>query len=54
MDQEPTTPRLFDLRGNTALMTGASGYLGGAMARALAEAGSRVVVTSRNRCYFSS
>ena len=47
MDQESTTPRLFDLRGNTALVTGASGYLGGAMARALAEAGSRVSVAKK-------
>ena len=34
--------------GKTSLVTGASGYLGGAMARALAEAGSRVAVTSRD------
>jgi gluconate 5-dehydrogenase len=44
---EPTIQELFDLSGTTSLVTGASGYLGGAMARALAEAGSRVVVTSR-------
>ncbi len=47
-DHEPTIQELFDLSGKTSLVTGASGYLGGAMARALAEAGSRVVVTSRD------
>lgn len=46
--REPTIQRLFDLSGKTSLITGASGYLGGAMARALAEAGSRLVVTSRD------
>jgi NAD(P)-dependent dehydrogenase (short-subunit alcohol dehydrogenase family) len=46
-DREPTVRELFDLSGKTSVVTGASGYLGGAMARALAEAGSRVVVTSR-------
>jgi len=39
---------LFDLSGKTALITGASGYLGSAMASALAEAGCRLVVTSRD------
>jgi len=47
-DREPTIQELFDLSGKTSLVTGASGYLGGAMARALAEAGSRVAVTSRD------
>ncbi len=47
-DQEPTVQELFDLSGKTALVTGASGYLGRAMSRALAEAGSRVVVSSRD------
>ena len=47
-DHEPTIRELFDLSDKTSLITGASGYLGGAMARALAEAGSRVVVTSRD------
>lgn len=47
-DREPTVQELFDLSGKTSLISGASGYLGGAMARALAEAGSRVVVTSRD------
>jgi len=45
---EKTVEKLFDLKGKTCLITGASGYLGGAMARALAEAGGRVVVTSRD------
>jgi len=45
---EPTIGRLFDLTGKRALITGASGYLGGAMARALAEAGAAVVTTSRD------
>ena len=44
---EPTVSQLSDLTGKTSLVTGASGHLGGALARALAEAGSRVVVTSR-------
>ena len=45
--KEKTVEKLFNLNGKTCLITGASGYLGGAMARALAEAGGRVVVTSR-------
>ena len=45
--KEKTVQKLFDLNGKTCLITGASGYLGGAIARALAEAGGRVVVTSR-------
>lgn len=44
---EPTVKQLFDLTGKVALVTGGSGYLGGAMARALAEAGATVVVSSR-------
>jgi len=44
---EATIDQLFDLSGKTSLITGASGHLGGALARALAEAGSRVIVTSR-------
>lgn len=40
---------LFDLSGQVALITGASGYLGTAMASALAEAGATVACASRDR-----
>lgn len=46
---EPTIGQLFDLSGKVALITGATGYLGQAMARALAEAGASVVITSRDQ-----
>jgi NAD(P)-dependent dehydrogenase (short-subunit alcohol dehydrogenase family) len=46
---EPTIQELFDLSGRVALVTGATGHLGGALARALAEAGCRVVAGSRDR-----
>ncbi len=45
--REPTIGELFDLTDKRALVTGASGYLGGAFARALAEAGATVVTSSR-------
>ena len=45
---EPTVQSLFDLSGKTALITGASGHLGSAMARGLVEAGARVIVASRD------
>jgi gluconate 5-dehydrogenase len=46
---EPTIHELLDLSGRVALVTGGTGHLGGAMARALAEAGATVVITSRRR-----
>ena len=48
MKEEPSVHTLFDLSGRVALITGASGHLGRSMANALAEAGARVVVASRN------
>ena len=45
---EPTIQQLFDLTGKRALITGSTGHLGSAMARALAEAGASVVATSRD------
>ena len=44
----PEVTKLFDLTGRVALVTGASGHLGFAMACGLAEAGARVVVASRD------
>ena len=45
---DPTIQELIDLTGRVALITGASGWLGGAMAAALAEVGADVVVASRD------
>ena len=45
---EPAVNDLFDLTGQTALISGASGFLGQSLSRALAEAGASVVVTSRD------
>ncbi|MBW3540736.1 MAG: SDR family oxidoreductase [Planctomycetes bacterium] len=46
---EPTVQTLFDLSGRVALITGGAGHLGRSLARALAEAGASVVVSSRDR-----
>ena len=46
-DSEPTIMDLFNLKGKVAIVTGACGWLGASMSRALAEAGAQVVVTSR-------
>lgn len=48
MSSNTTIDHLFDLTGRTALLTGASGYLGSAFADALAEAGANVVAASRD------
>ncbi len=48
MNVERRVDELFDLRGKTALISGAGGWLGSAMARALAEAGAHVVTSSRD------
>jgi gluconate 5-dehydrogenase len=48
MSTEQTIHELFDLSGKAALLTGGTGHLGSAMARALAEAGASVVLTSRD------
>lgn len=42
-----TSGQLFDLRGRVAIVTGGSGVLGSAMARALAAAGVRVAILGR-------
>lgn len=48
MKSEKSIPELFDLTGKTALISGAGGWLGSAMSRALAEAGANVITTSRD------
>jgi gluconate 5-dehydrogenase len=45
---ERNVMELFSLRGRVAIVSGACGWLGSAMSRALAEAGATVVVTSRD------
>lgn len=47
MSDLPPLDRLFRLDGQTAVVTGGSGALGAAMARALADAGARVAVLGR-------
>lgn len=39
---------IFSLKGKTALVTGATGYLGQSMVHALAEAGAHVIINGRN------
>jgi len=45
---ERSVQQLLDLTGKVAIVTGAAGWLGSAMSRALAEAGATLVVTSRD------
>ena len=40
---------IFSLQGKTALISGATGYLGSAMTHAFAEAGAHVLINSRSR-----
>ncbi|MCA9041809.1 MAG: SDR family oxidoreductase [Planctomycetaceae bacterium] len=46
---EPTIHELFSLQGKVAFISGATGYLGSSLSRALAEAGANVVCSSRFR-----
>lgn len=48
-DSGPAIQQLFDLSGRVALVTGASGHLGWALACGLAEAGCRVIASSRSK-----
>lgn len=47
-DASKSILKLMDLSGRVALVTGGSGYLGTAIAEALAELGARVIITSRD------
>jgi gluconate 5-dehydrogenase len=47
-EEERSVQQLFNLGGKVAVVTGAAGWLGSAMSRALAEAGATLVVTSRD------
>lgn len=44
---DPSVSTLFNLAGRVALVTGARGHLGFSLARGLAEAGARVIASSR-------
>src|SRR5436305_7028601 len=49
-NQSPTAlARMFGLEGQVAVVTGATGVLGGVLARGLARAGARVGVLGRRR-----
>lgn len=48
MTNERSVHDLFNLQGKVALLTGAAGWLGSSMSRALAEAGATLAVTSRD------
>ena len=48
MNTERSVQELFRLDGKVAIVTGAAGWLGSAMSRALAEAGATLAVTSRD------
>jgi gluconate 5-dehydrogenase len=49
MPNKHTVSELFNLSGRVALITGAAGYLGSAMASALAEAGATIACASRDQ-----
>ena len=48
-DTGKAVSELFDLTEKVALVTGGTGFLGTAISQALAEAGARVVISSRER-----